>query len=68
VDTETYVDYLLRDEFSQNESQIIRRSSRNYLRVIEGGTSPIRARRRTGETGALSTGRHFAPTRFAAEA
>ena len=68
VDTETYIDYLLRDEFSQNESQVIRRSSRNYLRVIEGGTSPVRPRRRPSETGAVSTGRHFAPARYAAEA
>lgn len=68
VDTETYIDYLLRDEFSQNESQVIRRSSRNYLRVIEGGTNPVRPRRRPSETGAVSTGRHFAPARYAAEA
>lgn len=46
VDTETYVDYLLADEFSHNPSAAVRRSSRDYLRVIEGGTqtSALRVR------------------------
>lgn len=38
VDTETYVDYLIDDEFSRNRSQAARKSSRDYLRVIEGGS------------------------------
>ncbi len=38
VDTETYVDYLIDDEFSHNRSQAARKSSRDYLRVIEGGS------------------------------
>jgi len=66
VDTETYVDYLLRDELSHNSSLIIRKSSHAHLRVIEGGTSPLRVRRRSDEDGAA--GRHFAPTRIAQEA
>lgn len=39
VDTETYVDYLLNEEFSQNPSQAARHSSRRYLKVIEGGST-----------------------------
>ena len=66
VDTETYVDYLLRDELSHNSSQVIRTSSRAHLRVIEGGTSPLRIRKRTGDDS--TTGRHFAPARMAQEA
>lgn len=38
VDTETYVDYLIDDEFSHNRSQAARKSSRDYLHVIEGGS------------------------------
>ena len=38
VDTETYVDYLIKDEFSKNSSRAVRRSSRRFLRVLEGGT------------------------------
>ncbi len=68
VDTESYIDYLLRDELSQNDSSAIRRSSHTYLRVIEGGTNPMHIRRRAGETGSLGTGRHFSSSRYAAEA
>ncbi|SES92290.1 hypothetical protein SAMN05216348_104126 [Olsenella sp. KH3B4] len=69
VDTETYVDYLLADEFSRNPSAAVRRSSRDYLRVIEGGTqtSALRVRGRhmaSGKHGATPDGgyrpRHFA--------
>lgn len=69
VDTETYVDYLLADEFSRNPSAAVRRSSRDYLRVIEGGTqtSALRVRGRhmaSGKRGATPDGgyrpRHFA--------
>lgn len=55
VDTETYVDYLINDEFSRNESSSARRNAREYLHVIEGGTltqslfgSARRARGRRG--------------------
>lgn len=39
VDTESYVEYLINDEFSRNESNTVRRKARSYLKVIEGGTS-----------------------------
>lgn len=69
VDTESYIDYLLRDEMSGNSSQALRRSTRSYLRVIEGGTNPMRIRRLASETGSVRTsGRHFAHQRYAQEA
>ncbi len=37
VDMNSYVDYLIDDEFSQNPSPIARRTSRDYLTVIQGG-------------------------------
>lgn len=39
VDTESYVDYLIEEEFSKNTSKAVRRTSRRFLRVLEGGTS-----------------------------
>lgn len=44
VDRDSYVDYLLADEFSRNESGIARKSSHRYLKVLEGGsqTLPLR--------------------------
>ena len=44
VDRDSYVDYLLEDEFSHNESKVARKSSHNYLKVLEGGsqTLPLR--------------------------
>ena len=38
VDKTSYVDYLLRQEFERNSSEAFRTTSRNYLRVIEGGS------------------------------
>lgn len=38
VDTESYVDYLINDEFSKSSSNAVRRTSRRFLQVIEGGT------------------------------
>lgn len=38
VDTDSYVDYLIEDEFSKNSSTAARRSSRRFLRLLEGGT------------------------------
>ena len=38
VDTESYIDYLISDEFSRNESRSARQNAREYLHVIEGGT------------------------------
>lgn len=42
VDTESYVDYLIGDEFGKNESASARQSSRRFLRVLEGGTHSSR--------------------------
>ena len=38
-DTESYIDYLLSDEFSHVDSQAVRRNAREYLRVVQGGKS-----------------------------
>ena len=62
IDTDTYVDYLLRDELSHNGSQTLRQSSHAHLRVIEGGTNPMRIRKSAGDSGPVrQRGRHFAP-------
>lgn len=51
VDTDTYVDYLIDQEFSQNQSSAARHSSREFLHVIEGGSHKMRhlARRQAQE-------------------
>ena len=71
VDTETYVDYLVAEEFSRNPSAAVRRSSRDYLRVIEGGTqtSSLRAQgRHMGSSGSdAATPDGFRPRHFAVE-
>lgn len=41
VDTESYISYILEDEFSKLESQSVKRTAKNYLKVIEGGTTRI---------------------------
>ena len=38
VDKSSYVDYLLRQEIENNGSDAVKRSSRDYLRVLEGGS------------------------------
>lgn len=38
VDKSSYVDYLLRQEIENNSSDVVKRSSRDYLRVLEGGS------------------------------
>lgn len=43
VDSKSYVDYLIDDEFSRNESQTARRQSREYLRVVRGGSQALKA-------------------------
>lgn len=43
VDTESYIDYLIDDEFSRNKSQAARRSSREYLHVIQGGSQSMKS-------------------------
>ena len=68
VDMETYVDYLLRDELSNSGQEVLRRNKHAHLRVIEGGTSPLRMRRKAGDTGASKPARHFAAPSYAREA
>lgn len=66
VDTETYIDYLIEDEFSKNSSTAARRSSRRFLRVLEGGTQP--ASRHLADTVAGGTGyvgKHFSAPKAA---
>ena len=58
VDTDTYVDYLIGDEFAKNRSGSARTSSRRFLRVLEGGTQPTRGIR--ASRAAAHAPRHFA--------
>ena len=62
VDTESYVDHLINEEFSRSSSTVVRKSSRRFLRVLDGGTSKTDALRIEEEP---YRGRHFA---MAAEA
>lgn len=60
VDTETYVDYLIEDEFSKNSSTVARRSSRRFLRLLEGGTqSTSRHLADSSASRSLYVGKHF---------
>lgn len=70
VDTDSYVDYLIRDEFSKNSSTAARRSSRRFLRLLEGGTQPPASRHLadSSSSGMVRVGRHFAAPPEAAEA
>ena len=68
VDTETYVNYLLRDELSQSDAEVLRQAPQAHLRVIEGGTGKLRVRRLPTEGDAPTRGRHFAAPHYAAEA
>ena len=64
VDTESYVDYLIEDEFGRNSSKAARRTSRRYLRILEGGTSATGTSMRhlSGSTNVRTrSGKHFAP-------
>lgn len=68
VDTESYVDYLIEDEFGRNSSKAARRTSRRYLRVLEGGTSATGTSMRhlSGSTNVRTrSGKHFAPVQAA---
>lgn len=61
VDTESYVDYLIEDEFGRNSSKAARRTSRRYLRILEGGTSATSTGMRHLAGAAPSpAGKHFA--------
>lgn len=59
VDTDTYVDYLIEDEFSKNSSASARRSSRRFLRILEGGTQPTSSRH-LAQPASVPSGKHFA--------
>lgn len=68
VDTESYVDYLIEDEFGRNSSKAARRTSRRYLRILEGGTSATGTgmRHLSGSTNVRArSGKHFASVRAA---
>lgn len=68
VDTESYVDYLIEDEFGRNSSKAARRTSRRYLRILEGGTSATDTSMRhlSGSTNVRTrSGKHFAPVQAA---
>ena len=66
VDTETYVDYLIEDEFSKNSSTAARRSSRRFLRLLEGGTQPTsRHLANASSSRPAYAGKHFAVPRAA---
>ncbi|MBM6773978.1 hypothetical protein [Olsenella profusa] len=70
VDTDSYVDYLIQDEFSKNSSTAARRSSRRFLRVLEGGTQATQGASRHLADAEPRTGhaaKHF-PAPEAAEA
>ncbi len=73
-DAESYVDYLIDDEFKRNSSKAARVSSKNFLRLVQGGTQPGKtgaARRHDATSGsapALYVGKHFAPATKAKEA
>lgn len=70
VDTDSYVDYLIQDEFSKNSSTAARRSSRRFLRLLEGGTQPPASRHLADSSSSsmVRVGRHFAAPQAAAEA
>lgn len=59
VDTETYVDYLIRQEFTKNPSSAVRRNAREYLHVIEGGTAGMLKGYTPREERAPRRGKHF---------
>ena len=58
VDTESYVDFLIEDEFSKNTSKAVRKTSRRFLRVLEGGTSADKRLNLDG-TDSVYVGKHF---------
>lgn len=59
VDAESYVDHLIEEEFSKSTSKAVRRTSRRFLRVLEGGTGTSARLGSTGETGVGYVGKHF---------
>lgn len=67
VDTSTYVDYLIDDEFSRNPSPVARQSSRDFLTVIQGGSQRM-AQTVNEEPSAPRRPRHMAVQKPAKEA
>lgn len=65
VDTESYVDYLIEDEFSKNSSTAARRSSRRFLRMLEGGTQPTSQHLADTVAAPSYVGKHFSMPRVA---
>ena len=57
VDTESYVDYLIGDEFGRSESKATRNAAGRFLRVLEGGTSTSALSRRGSRNGSGSLNR-----------
>lgn len=57
VDTDSYVDYLISDEFGRSESKATRNAAGRFLRVLEGGTSTSALSRRGSKNGSGSLGR-----------
>ena len=63
VDTETYVDYLINEEFSHNSSKATRKAAGRFLRLLEGGAStrelnPV-STRSTGQISKPYVAKHF---------
>ena len=58
VDTNSYVDFLIEDEFSKNTSKAVRRTSRRFLRVLEGGSPHVR-HDDSDSTSTTYVGKHF---------
>lgn len=50
VDTDSYISYILDDEFSKNESTSVKSTAREYLKVIDGGTTKHIPGRRSHST------------------
>lgn len=69
VDTESYIEYLIEDEFARNSSKAARRSSYRFLKMLEGGTQATVSSLRglTAQLAQAPSGKHFA-TALAAEA
>ena len=59
VDTDSYVNYLIDEEFSHSSSTAVRRSSRDFLRMLEGGTSATSKHLSHGGA-PVRHGKHFA--------
>ena len=63
-DAESYVDYLIDDEFKHNSSNAARVSSKNFLRLVQGGTQAGKTgssrRHDASSSASLYVGKHFA--------